>query len=78
MIPLPRQPGRAAADLAVRLRPSVVRAVFRALVHDHDAEATARLTAIVGALPPDCDLADPLDVLEYRISPPDDEDRAVA
>lgn len=66
-----------------QLRDGAVRAVFRALIHDRDHEAQARLVAILGGAARELDLAEPvlrewlLEALEYRISPPDDEDLGI-
>ncbi|MEQ1571737.1 MAG: hypothetical protein ABMA64_39275 [Myxococcota bacterium] len=73
MIPDPRAE---ALHIVDHLSDGVVRAVFRALIRDRDPEARARLAA---AGQP-ADVADPdlrewlLEALEYRISPPDDDD----
>jgi hypothetical protein len=71
---------RVATILASRIRRATVRAIFRASIRGRHDEVHALLAEACGPLPAGCDLSDPeflddlLDALEYRISPPDDED----
>jgi hypothetical protein len=73
-------PCRDAWMIARRLPDRVVRRLFSDLVHDRDVSAAERLRRALGPLAADLDLADALfrecllDCLEYRISPPDEED----
>lgn len=62
------------------LHEGAVRAVFRALIAERDHEAQARLIAEIGPRARSLDLGEPifrewlLEALEYRISPPDEDD----
>jgi hypothetical protein len=73
-------PRRNAIILADLLGDGAVRWVFRALIRDRDDDARQHLATALGPRVAALDLADPvlrealLDALEYRISPPDDED----
>lgn len=73
-------PRRDAVILADLLREGTVRAVFRALIRNRDEEALAHLRTALGSGVERLDLGEPvfrewlIEVLEYRISPPDDED----
>lgn len=69
-----------AQQIVDRLRDGVVRAVFRSLIRDEDAAAMRFLSEALGRSALLIDLSDEasreelLLALEYRISPPDEED----
>lgn len=77
---MPDDPRRLAVAIAAKLRKGTVRAVFRAMIRGRHDEVAARLRAALGTLPAGCDLRDEMfrewlfDALEYRISPPDDDE----
>lgn len=76
-------PRRLALTIAAKLRRSTVRAIFRAMIRGRHDEVVARIEQACGPLPPSCDLQDDVfrewlfDALEYRISPPDDDDSGI-
>lgn len=69
-----------AQQIVGRLRDGAVRAVFRSLIRDEDSAAMDLLSAALGRGALLIDLSDEtfredlLEALEYRISPPDEED----